>query len=56
MFSTETPEYLLFLNNQAELNGVKHQLNSELDVNQEWTIYNNNSWEGSNGSTTKVNG
>ena len=33
MFATETPEYLLFINNQAELDNISNELNSELDVN-----------------------
>ena len=33
MFAVETPDLLLFINNWAELENAKHQLNSEMDFN-----------------------
>ena len=30
MFATETPECFLFVNNQAEVDDVKNQLNSDM--------------------------
>ena len=38
MFATETPEYLLFINNRAETNNVKNQLNSYLYFNKEYKL------------------
>ena len=34
MFFTYSQAYLLFINNQAELDDVKHQQDSELDLNE----------------------
>ena len=42
MLATETPEYLLFIKNRAELEKFKHQLNYELELNQKLKPYNKN--------------
>ena len=34
MFSTGTLDYLLFINNRAELNNVKHQMNYDTEFNE----------------------
>ena len=46
---------IVFINNWEELDDIKDQLNSELNFNEEWTLYNKNKWEGLNGSTSKDN-
>ena len=49
MFTTDTLNYLLFVNNRSELDDAKHHMNSEIDLNEECTIYNKKVWEGFNG-------
>ena len=55
MFDIYTPEDFSLINNWAGIDKVKHQLKSDLYLNEEWALYNNNSWEGFNGSTEKGN-
>ena len=38
MFATDTPDFLLLINNQAESEDVKHKLNFEIEFNGEWTL------------------
>ena len=42
MFTIDTPNYLLFIKKQAEIDNVKKELKSELDFNKEWTLYTRN--------------
>ena len=55
IFSTDTPYYFLFIENRAQLNGVKRHPNHDLDFNDYYILYNNKLFEGFNGSTTKSN-
>ena len=42
MFTTETPNYMLFIHNWEELDNVTNKMNSEVKFNEENTIYNKN--------------
>ena len=52
MFATDTPYFFVLNKNQPDIDGAKHQLNYDMDFNEEYKI-KNKSWEGLNGLITK---
>ena len=46
LHQTETPVYLQFINNEADLDDLKGQIQQDINATFEWTLYCKKPWEG----------